>query len=108
MIIKNFKRSALAIFIIALSTVNIANACITQSEKSTVKNMISDSAITASIKSDFLADSAINGLGIHVETTNGIVTLTGTVPSGDMKARAESIAQSTNGVKEVVSKLRIK
>ncbi|MBA8667534.1 BON domain-containing protein [Holosporaceae bacterium 'Namur'] len=109
MIIKNLKALAIATSIVALGTANIANAKVSTStdHSSTVKNLVPDSAITASIKSEFLADSTINGLSIHVETINGVVTLTGNVPSEDMKNRAISIAQSRDGVKKVVSKMKI-
>lgn len=107
---RNLKTAAiLSVFLVTTGFAAISNAGMVSKEPgSTVRNIIPDSAITASIKSDFLADKAINGLSIHVETINGVVTLTGTVPNSEMKMRAESIAQSTDGVKEVISKLRIK
>lgn len=77
-------------------------------ETSTANNVISDSAITAAIKSKYLADSKVKGLQIHVTTINGKVTLTGQVPNDDMEENAIAIARDTDGVKEVISKLEVK
>jgi osmotically-inducible protein OsmY len=67
-----------------------------------------DSAITASIKAKFITDTTLNGLQIHVKTEKGIVTLSGTVTSEDLKEHAILLAESTDGVKEVISKLEVK
>jgi len=67
----------------------------------------SDSEITAAVKSKFVADSKVSALDIHVETTNGVVTLTGTTKSSAEKAEAIKVARQTSGVKRVVSKLTI-
>lgn len=77
-------------------------------DSSSINNVISDSAITTSIKSRYLADITIKGLQIHVTTINGIVTLNGQMPNDDMREKAISIARNTDGVKEVISKLEIK
>ncbi|ETN98758.1 transport-associated protein [Reticulomyxa filosa] len=77
-------------------------------ESSTVKNVVSDSAITAAVKSKFIADSDIKSLSIHVETVNGKVTLIGQVPSAAMKEKAIDIAKNSDGVAEVISKLTVK
>ncbi len=76
-------------------------------ESSSVSHIIPDSAITAALKAKFLADERINGLDIHVETINGEVTLVGMVPNESIKERAEAIANNTNGVKNIVSKLKV-
>jgi hyperosmotically inducible protein len=72
-----------------------------------VKTAISDTAITAAIKSKYLADDAIKSLDIHIETINARVTLTGIVPNEETKKHAELIAKNTNGVKEVINKTNI-
>jgi hyperosmotically inducible periplasmic protein len=69
--------------------------------------VISDAAITTAVKSKFLADSDVSGLKIDVDTTNGIVTLKGTVPTPAEKRRAMEIAKETNGVKSVKDQLKI-
>lgn len=51
---------------------------------------------------DELRDSTIN-----VDVDNGVVTLTGTVPTVAQKAKAESVAKSVEGVKQVKNMLKI-
>jgi hyperosmotically inducible periplasmic protein len=70
-------------------------------------NIISDSIITANIKLSYLEDEYLNSFKIHVKTLNGVVTLTGTLPSEAASERAILIARLTNGVKQVESKLKI-
>jgi len=69
--------------------------------------VITDSAITTDIKTKFLAEPGVSGLDIHVETTNGVVTLSGNVKSKAEMEKARSIARDTHGVKRVVSKLKM-
>jgi hyperosmotically inducible protein len=66
-----------------------------------------DAAITAAVKTKFLADNDIAGLSINVDTTNNIVTLSGTVKSDAEKKRAVQLARDTEGVKSVVDKLKV-
>ena len=69
--------------------------------------VISDAAITTAVKSKFLADSNVSGLKIDVDTTNGVVTLQGTVPTAGEKRRAVEIAKETTGVKSVKDQLKV-
>lgn len=68
---------------------------------------ISDAAITTAVKSKFLADTSTPGLKIDVDTKDGVVTLNGTVRSKAEVDRAMTLARETNGVKRVVSNLKI-
>lgn len=76
-------------------------------EKSTINNIVPDSTITTALKGKYLLDNHIKGLDIHIETTNGIVTLTGKVSNKTLVERAIEIARNTNGVKEVISNIEI-
>lgn len=62
---------------------------------------VSDTAITAKVKSSFVGDDRLKGSHIKVVTTNGVVTLTGTAATSDSKSAAEEIAQSVSGVRSV-------
>jgi hyperosmotically inducible protein len=66
---------------------------------------INDAGLTARIKAKLLADSIT---GTTVDTTNGVVTLTGAVASDEQKARAEKHARETDGVTAVKNELTIK
>ena len=68
---------------------------------------VGDAGITAKVKTKFLADTKISGLKIDVDTTDNVVTLTGTVPSSAERAHAVSVAKETDGVKSVVDKLKV-
>ena len=66
-----------------------------------------DAGITAAVKTKFLADTHVSGLKIDVDTTDGVVTLSGNVASAAEKARAVEIARETTGVKSVTDKLKV-
>jgi osmotically-inducible protein OsmY len=68
---------------------------------------ITDAAITTAVKTKFLADPNVSGLKIDVDTTNGVVTLRGTVPNATEKRRALDLARDTNGVKSVKDDLKV-
>jgi hyperosmotically inducible periplasmic protein len=63
---------------------------------------------TATIKAKLLNESSLASLTIHVDTTDGVVTLSGTVPSHEAIAKAVELALETDGVKKVVSTLQVK
>ena len=65
------------------------------------RQALSDTAITASIKTDFLKDPDLSVLKIDVDTQEGVVTLNGLAANDDARARAERIAQGVKGVKQV-------
>jgi osmotically-inducible protein OsmY len=66
-----------------------------------------DAAVTAKVKTKFLADSSIAGLKIDVDTKDNVVTLSGTVASAAEKRRAVEVARATDGVKRVVDNLKV-
>ena len=63
--------------------------------------VMSDGAITASIKTDFLKDPDLSVLKIDVDTREGVVTLNGLAANEEARGRAEKIAEAVKGVKEV-------
>jgi hyperosmotically inducible periplasmic protein len=67
-------------------------------------DFIDDSVITTKVKSSFVADSTVSALDISVETSQGVVNLTGIVNTEQERQRAIQIAQETNGVKQVNAK----
>ena len=66
-----------------------------------------DPGITAAVKSKLLADSMVSGLRIDVDTSDGVVTLTGNVKSSAEAERAMMLARKTEGVKRVVNNLKV-
>lgn len=66
-----------------------------------------DAAITAKVKARLTADPEIDPITIDVDTVNGIVTLTGTVPDASDRDLALAHARSVEGVREVKDNLQI-
>ena|SRR5215212_5507129 len=66
-----------------------------------------DARTTGAIKGKILADRDLSALSISVNTTDGIVTLSGTVSSPDHIGKAILLAMETDGVREVVSTLQV-
>ena len=69
--------------------------------------VITDSAITTDLKTKYLAEPGVPGIDIHVETNDGVVTLTGNVKTKAEMTKAMSIARGTHGVKRVVNHLKV-
>lgn len=69
--------------------------------------VITDAAITTEVKTKFLADPDVAGLKIDVDTSNGVVTLNGTVKSKAEMDKAMTMARNSKGVKRVVNNLKM-
>jgi len=65
----------------------------------------SDTTITAAVKNKLAADPTTSAAKINVDTTNGVVTLSGEVPTAAEKAEAERLARNTQGVTQVVNNI---
>lgn len=68
---------------------------------------IEDPWITTKIQSKYFLDPDVKGHRIDVDTSNGVVTLTGNVGSSSRKELAERIARETDGVVRVVNRLAV-
>ena len=67
-----------------------------------------DTSITSKVRSQIQADAKLKPMNIKVDTKDGVVTLSGTVSSQDMKEQAHQIAASTPGVANVVDNISVK
>jgi osmotically-inducible protein OsmY len=63
--------------------------------------------ITAAIKTKLVAEPGLSAFAINVDTTDGLVTLSGKIESHDQIARAVKLALDTDGVHKVVSTLQV-
>ncbi len=70
---------------------------------SEVQDVVSDSWITSKVKSVFLANTNIGGLDIKVETVDGVVALSGEVPTSAERDLAIAKAKEIKGVKGVAA-----
>ena len=76
------------------------------SKNTSVKGYAGDTAITSEVKAKLLADDIVPSRKVKVETTDGVVQLSGTVDSQAQSDRAESIAKAIDGVKSVKNDLK--
>lgn len=76
------------------------------SKDTSVKGYVGDTAITSEVKAKLLADDIVPSRKVKVETTDGVVQLSGTVESQAQSDRAESIAKAIDGVKSVKNDLK--
>ncbi len=79
----------------------------TESIMNKVKEIAANGKITSAIKAKYLAHDAFEQGKINVTTKNGKVKLTGTLPSEEGITSAISIARKIDGVKEVISNLKV-
>jgi hyperosmotically inducible protein len=68
---------------------------------------ISDSALTTKVKAQMLANTTLREAGISVTTNNGVVTLSGQVPSEETRRLAVDLVRNTGGVSRVEDQLRV-
>ena len=75
---------------------------------STMGNELDDSVVTTSVKAALLAEASINSRDFSVETSKGVVQLSGFVSDAAQVDRAVAVAQAVAGVKEVQNRLVLK
>lgn len=78
------------------------------SNKEGMQGYAGDTATTSEIKAKLLADDIVPSRKVKVETTDGVVQLSGTVDSQAQSERAESITKAVDGVKSVKNDLKVK
>jgi hyperosmotically inducible periplasmic protein len=71
-------------------------------------NYIEDSALTTKVKAALLAEKNLKSLPISVESTDGVVTLSGKVVSSAQIDQAVDVAKHVEGVKDVHNSLTLK
>lgn len=74
----------------------------------TIADATADARITTAVKAKLIASRELPGLGISVNTTAGIVTLSGFVGSTEQIGKAMLLTMDTDGVREVISTLQVK
>ncbi|MGC0803996.1 molecular chaperone OsmY [Pantoea agglomerans] len=78
------------------------------SKASSMRGYAGDTATTSEIKAKLLADDIVPSRNVKVETTDGVVQLSGQVANQAQSDRAESIAKAIEGVKSVKNDLTVK
>jgi osmotically-inducible protein OsmY len=72
------------------------------------EQQVNDLEITSSLKAKLASDVGLSTVpNISVNSTNGVVTLSGQVDTAEQKAKAESIARATPHVVRVVDNIQL-
>ena len=109
-------RKSIPILAASLAVILASGSAIANEQKPTKKaaaeapsaQPADDTWITTKVKSSLLADTAVAGSKIDVDTVNGVVFLTGTVNSQAQADAAKKIAAGIQGVSSVdASKLKV-
>jgi hyperosmotically inducible periplasmic protein len=66
-----------------------------------------DATVTTAVKNKLAADATTSAARINVDTANGVVTLSGSVPTIAEKSEAERVARNTQGVTQVVNNITV-
>lgn len=107
---KNNKSYLLSLVILTGAVLGTAftSACSSTATQQSTGEYIDDTAISAKVKSAFVSDDSVKALDVQVETFRGVVQLSGFVDNMNQKSRAEQIARSTNGVRDVRNNIQLK
>jgi len=72
-----------------------------------VGDKIDDGTITTKVKAQLLGTGDVKSTHIHVKSRNGVVSLTGTVPTAQDKTAAEVATEKVSGVTSVRNHLKV-
>ena len=73
----------------------------------TVRDTSQDAFLTAKVKTALALSKSAPAFGVDVDSDGGTVTLTGAVPSNEIRAAVLEIAHDTAGVREIVDRIRV-
>jgi hyperosmotically inducible periplasmic protein len=73
-----------------------------------IADATADARVTGAIKTKLVASRDLSALNISVNTTAGVVTLSGFVTSPEDVSKAILLAMETDGVSKVISTLQVK
>jgi hypothetical protein len=71
------------------------------------KTTVDDQALTAAIQSKLYSDAATRQAGVGVAVKDGVVTLSGDVPSTEVEQEAMKVANGTQGVRSVTDQMKV-
>jgi len=72
-----------------------------------IEQKTSDASITLAVKGSLVKADDMLGRQVRVGTFNGVVSLSGTVPTAEAKARAEQITTEAHGVVRVINAIEV-
>lgn len=70
-------------------------------------DVVSDSSVATAVKTRLMSDEVARGSSIDVKADEGVVTISGSVPTAADKNRIGNLVARTTGVKRVVNDLKV-
>jgi len=93
-------------------TASALGACATNtqtSQKESAGQYVDDATVTAKVKTAIATDVGVKAAAnVNVETSQGVVQLSGFADSNDQASRAVAAAKKVNGVRSVKNDIRVK
>jgi hyperosmotically inducible protein len=72
------------------------------------RRAITESGLTAKIKAKMALDDRVKARDLNVDTSGGVVTVSGTVHSDAERQRALQLARETDGITKVVDRIQVR
>ena len=82
--------------------------CISSQEQHAIDQAISDGVITAKLRASLTTSPVTGHYDVHIETIQGMVTLSGYVESDEVRRTALQIAYDIDGVRQVQDLLDVR
>lgn len=101
------KRMASVMLALALAAPLGSMACGGAATRAPVNGPVDDATITTRVKTALLNEKGMDPTRIDVQTSHGVVTLTGRVKNKDDESKALAVARTIRGVSDVKSSLQI-
>ncbi len=98
---------ACVVFALNVNAQTASSSTSSGSTDTSVGQKVDDSTVTAKVKAELLSATDVKSTHIHVKTKDGVVWLTGTVPSSKDKTAAEETVKNVSGVASVKNRLKI-
>src|ERR1700733_4751708 len=98
---RNVHKLSLAAFALAIAVSSAASA-------ESPGQYVDDTAITTKVKAAIIADDRLKATKISVETTQGVVELSGTVDNKNQETEAINVANQVNGVRSVKDMMAVR
>ena len=92
-------RLRMALLLLPIAVICLFTAC--------QKESVNDDQLATGIKANFFSDDTTKSANLNVAVKDGVVTLTGEVPSSDIKVQAVKIVNGTAGVKRVDDQIKV-
>ena len=98
----------LAVALLAAPAIAQQQAPKSEAASERAKQGAKNAGLTGKVKSALANDVGLKTLVINVDSSDGVVTLKGSVDSADTRSRAEQVAKKVDGVTSVRNELKLK